>query len=153
MGKPNDLPAAKKHKSMDSDEDDEEPQNEPGTPFPSQPFVTVLPFNQGPAATSQGPVASANSDDEDTEKSDECGTGSLDSGRTVLYPDLHNLTDDEHWTATPVTHRYAAAAGFFLICDYGERRTTGYIQFDFCTKCAGITVPRRTDRRFQQHTS
>ena len=29
--KPNDLPVAKKHKSMDSDEDDEEPQNEPGT--------------------------------------------------------------------------------------------------------------------------
>ena len=44
--KPNDLPKAKKHNSMDADEDDEEPQNKPGT---SQPFVPVLPLNQGPA--------------------------------------------------------------------------------------------------------
>ena len=29
--KPHDLPKAKKHKPMDSDEDDEKPQNEPGT--------------------------------------------------------------------------------------------------------------------------
>ena len=37
--KPNDLPIAKKHKSTDSDEDDEEPQNEPGTSCTAQPFV------------------------------------------------------------------------------------------------------------------
>ena len=48
----------KKHKSMDSDDDDEEPQNEPGTSSTSQPFVPVLPLNQGPAASSQGPAAS-----------------------------------------------------------------------------------------------
>ena len=51
VGKPNDLPIAKRHKSMDSDEDDEEPQNEPGTSSTSQSFVPVLPLNQGPAAS------------------------------------------------------------------------------------------------------
>ena len=69
--KPNDPPIAKKHNSMDSDEDDEEPQNEPGTSSTSQPFVPVLPLNQGPTASSQGPAASANPDDENSESSDE----------------------------------------------------------------------------------
>ena len=56
---------------MDSDEDDEEPQSETGTSSSSQPFVPVLPLNQGPAASPQGPAASANSGDENTEYSDE----------------------------------------------------------------------------------
>ena len=67
VGKPNELPVAKKHKSMDSDDDDEEPQSETGTSFYSQPFVPVLHLNQGPAASSQGPVASDNSGDENCE--------------------------------------------------------------------------------------
>ena len=50
MRKPNGLPTAKKHKSMDSDEDNEEPQNEPGTSSTSQPFVPVLPLHQGQQA-------------------------------------------------------------------------------------------------------
>ena len=45
---------------MDSDEDDEEPQNEPGTSSNSQTTVPVLPLQQGPAA-------SANAGDEDRE--------------------------------------------------------------------------------------
>ena len=48
----NDLPVAKKHKSMDSEEVDEEPQNEPGTTSTSQPFQTRtiqnLKMNQEP---------------------------------------------------------------------------------------------------------
>ena len=123
--KPTDLPIAKKHKSMDSDEDDEEPQNEPGTSSTSQPFLPVLPLNQGPAASSQGPAASSNSDDENIEYSDEYSARSQDSGRTVLCPDLHILTNDEHWTVTPETNKFAAAAGI-LFSDYGDRRTTGY---------------------------
>ena len=78
----------KKHKSMDSDVDDKEPQNEPGTSSTSYPFVPVLRLNQGLAASSQGPAASANSDDENSEYSDEVCARSQDSGRTVLYPDL-----------------------------------------------------------------
>ena len=78
---PSELPKAKKHKSMDSDEDDEEAQNEPGTYSNSQPTVPVLPYSQRPAA-------SAISGDEDSEYSDEYGAQSQDSGRTVLYPDL-----------------------------------------------------------------
>ena len=103
----------KKHKSMDSDEDDEEPQSEPGTTSTSQPFVPVLPLNEGPAASSQRPAAGANSDDENSEYSGENSARCQDSGGTVLYPDLYILTNDEQWTVTPETHKYAAAAGSF----------------------------------------
>ena len=101
--KPNDLLIAKKkkHKSMDSDEDDEEPQKEPGTSSTSPPFVPLLPLNQGRAASSQGPAASANSDDENSEYSDGYSARSQDSGRTLLYPDLYIPTNGEHWTVTP----------------------------------------------------
>ena len=84
--------------SMDSDEDDEEPQNDPGTCPTSQPTVPVLPYYQGPAASSRGPAALDNSADEDSECSDEYSARSQASGRTVFYPDLYVLTNDEHWT-------------------------------------------------------
>ena len=84
---PSTPPKAKMPKSMDSDEDDEEPQNEPGTSSNSQPTVPVLPLHQrpeassqGPAASSQGPAASANSEDEDSEYCDE-----------LLYPEFYIL--------------------------------------------------------------
>ena len=111
--KPNDLPIAKKHKSMDSDADDGEPQNAPRTSSTSKPFVPVLPLNQGPAASSRGPAASANSGDEDSEYSDEFGARSQDSGRTVLYPDLYVLTNDEHWTVT-----FESCSRIILFCDH-----------------------------------
>ena len=38
---------------------------------------------------------------------------SHDSGRTVPYPDLYVLTNDDHRTMTPETHKCAAAAGSF----------------------------------------
>ena len=69
----------------------------------SQPIVPVLPLHQGPAAksqeptaSSQGPAAFDNSSVEDSEDSDEYCARSQDSGRTVFYPDLSVLTDDEH---------------------------------------------------------
>ena len=73
--KPSDLPKAKKHKPMDSDDVDEVPQNEPGTSSNTQPSAPVLPLQQGPAASSQGPSASTNSHDEDTDDDDEYGDG------------------------------------------------------------------------------
>ena len=73
----------------------------------------MLPLNQGPAATSQGPAASANSDDDNSEFCGEKSARCQDSGRTVLYPDLSILTNDDHWTVTPETHKYAGAAGSF----------------------------------------
>ena len=122
--KPSYLPKAKKHKLMDSDEEDEEPQNELGTSSNSQPMKPVLPLHQGPAASSQGPAASANSEDEDSEYSDDYSARSQDSGRTVLYPDLYVLTNDEHWTVTPETHKYASAAGSFcfVTTENGEQQ-------------------------------
>ena len=118
----------------DSDEDGEEPRNDTGTSSNTQPIVPVLNLQQGPAASSQGPSASANSEDEYTDDDDECGDGesgpaiqsarSHDSGRTVLYPDLCVLTDDEHWTVTPETHKYAAAAWTFcsVTTENGEQQ-------------------------------
>ena len=88
---------------MDSDEDDEEPQNEPGTFFNSQPTVPVPPYYERPAT-------SAICGDEDSEYSDEKSARSQDSGRTILFPDLYVLTNDEHWAITPETHKYATAA-------------------------------------------
>ena len=41
---------------MNSDEDDEKPQNEPGTSSDAQTTVPVLRLHQGPAANSQGPA-------------------------------------------------------------------------------------------------
>ena len=58
---------------FDSDEDDEEPQNEPGTSSNSQPAVPVLPYNSG---------------DEDSEYSDEHSAQSRDSEKALCYPDL-----------------------------------------------------------------
>ena len=97
--KPSDLPKAKKHKSMDSDEDDEVPQNEPGTSSNTQPRVPVLPLQSGArrgdttggqirsTTSSQGPSTSAtstssqrtststSSEDESTDNDDEHGEG------------------------------------------------------------------------------
>ena len=127
--KPSDLPQAKKHKLMakkPSDlpqEDDEEPQNEPRTSSNSQPMVPLLPLHQGPAASSQGPAAIPNIEDEVSEYSDEYSAQSQDSGRTVLHPDLYNLTDNECWTGTPESHKYAAAGSFsFVITENGEQQ-------------------------------
>ena len=81
---PSELPKAKKHKSMDSDEEDEEPQNEPGTSSNSQTTVPVLPLQQGPAASYQGPAAPDNSADEDSENSDEFSALRQDSEMTLF---------------------------------------------------------------------
>ena len=86
---PSDPPKAKKHKSVDSDEDDEEPQNEHGTSSNSQLAAPVLPKNLG---------------DEDSEYSDEHSAQSRDSEWTLSHPDLYVLTNDEHWAMTPETH-------------------------------------------------
>ena len=64
----------------------------------------------------------------------------------MLCPDLKILTNDEHWTVTPETHKFAAAAGI-LFSDYGDRRTTGFKQCDYDAKCADITVPQGSDRQ------
>ena len=97
---------------MDSDEDDEEPQNEPGTSSNYQPTVPVLPLHQRPAVSSQGPAAPDNSVDEDTE---------------------YVLTDDEHWSKTPETQKYAAAAGSFcfVTTENGDQQDI----------CKSITMP------------
>ena len=110
-------------------------------------------YQQRPAASSQGP--SANTDDDDERRDGESGPAiqsgrSHDSGRTVLYPDLCVLTNDEHWTVTPETHKYAAAAGSicFVTTENGE-------QHDICNLIIVSCVQRSLclDRRFQQHTS
>ena len=60
MSKPDGLPIAEKYKSMDSDEDNEEPQNEAGTSSTSQPFVPVLPLHQGQQAVHRDQLPAPN---------------------------------------------------------------------------------------------
>ena len=90
MEKPNGPPSASKHKSMDSDEDDEEPQNEPGT-----------------SSTSQAPTLMTKTVSIAMCTAHEVRT--LD-GYCATQIRSH-LIDDEHWTVTPETHKCAAAAG------------------------------------------
>ena len=87
------------------------PQKEPGTSSNSEPTVPVVPYNSG---------------DEDSEYSDEYSAQSWDSERTLFCPDLCVLTDDEHWTMTPETHIYAAAAGSFCfsMSEDGDQQDT-----------------------------
>ena len=98
---------------MDSDKDDEEPQNEPGTSSISLPIVPVLPYYQRLEASTQGPAVLDNSADEDSEFSNEYISQSQDSEGTLYDPDLYFLTDDEHRTMTPEIHKYAVEAGSF----------------------------------------
>ena len=91
-------PKVKKHNSTDSEKDDEEPQKEPRTSSNTQPIGPILPSYSG---------------DGDSEYSEEYSAQSQDSGRTVPYPDLYVLTNEEHWTMTLATHKYAAAVGSF----------------------------------------
>ena len=75
--------------------------------------------------SAQRTSTSTSSEDESTDNDDEHGEGesgpaiqsarSHDSRRTVLYPDLYVLTNDEHWTMTPEAHKYATAAGSFCL--------------------------------------
>ena len=126
---------------MDSDEGDEDPQNEPGTSSTSQPTAPVLPYHQGQAENSQGQTIFDNSANEDSEYSDECTAQSQDSERTVYNSDLYVLTDDEHWTMTPETHKYAAATGSFcVVTTENGWRTPRHMQLDHYAVCTAISV-------------
>ena len=67
-----------------------------------------------------------------TEKSDEYSAQSQDSARTVLYPDLHILTNGELWTVTPEKHKYAAAARSFCFATTEEGEKAGCVQRSLC---------------------
>ena len=98
---------------------------------PLQPLHLIIKDQQ--PASSQGPAASAISGDEVSEYGDEYSAESQDSGRTVPYPDLYVLSNAEHWTTTPETHKYAAAVGSFcfVTTENGDEQ-------DICTF---ITMP------------
>ena len=53
--------------------------------------------------------------------------------RTLFCPDLYVLTNDEHWTMTPETDKYAAAAGSFCVVTTENR--------DQQDTCNLITMP------------
>ena len=123
---------------MDSDEDDGEPQNAPGTSSNSQPTVPVLHLQPSPAANAQGPADI--SVDEDSEYSDEYRAQSQDSQRTQYYPDLYVLTNDELWTMTPET-QVCSIRWIFYFRDYRKWRSTGHMQLDHFAVCTTIIVP------------
>ena len=62
--------------------------------------------------------------------------------RTVLYPDLYVLTDGEHWTMTPETHKCAAAAGSFCFVTAEIGDPQGHMQIDHCAVCTTIILPQ-----------
>ena len=130
-------PKAKKCKFTDSDEDDCTSTTLPVPPLYQGPAAS----SQGPAASSQGPAASANAGDEDSEYSDEYSAQSQDSGRTVLYSDLHVVIHCEHWAMTPETHKYAAAAGSFCFVTTGNGRQQDIYKFDHFAVPTTIIVP------------
>ena len=72
--------------------------------------------------------------DEDSEYSDEYSAQSRDSEKALYYPDLYVLTNDEHWTMTPETHKKAAAAAGSFCFSMTENRE----QQDICNL---ITMP------------
>ena len=101
-----------------------------------------------------------NSGDEDSEKNDESSAQRQNSERTLYDPDLHVLTNDEHWTMTPDTHKYAAAAGSFCfsMTENGEQQdickliTMPCVQRSLCLHGATndfdnikVEVPKRVD--------
>ena len=135
-------PKTKKYKPMNSDENDEEAQNGAGTSSNPQPTVSVLPHHQGSAASSQGPAASAISDDEDSEHSDEYSAQSQDSGRTVLYPDLCVLTNDEHWAMTSKKHKYEQQNHFVFWLSKMKNHKT-YIIWSLCPRNNNHYTPMR----------
>ena len=127
----------KKYKPMNSDEDDEEPRNPSATSSNAQPIAPALPYNSG---------------DEDSEFSDEYSADSQDSGRTVFYPDLHAMTNDEHWTRTP-DFQVCSSDWIILLFNNWTRKTTRQMQFDYYAVCATIILPQWSDPRLRQHKS
>ena len=83
------------------------------------------------------PVLSFYTGDEDSECCDAYCAQSRDSENALYHPDLYVLTNDEHWTMTPETHKYAAAAGSFCfsMTENGEQQ-------DICNLIIMPCVPR-----------
>ena len=92
--------------------------------------------DQQPVRKDQMPVQFLVSD-EDSEYSDEFCAQCQDLQRTLHYPDLYVLTNDEHWTVTPETHKYAAAARSFYFVT-----TDNKDQHDICNLVTMLSVQR-----------
>ena len=108
---PSDLPSAKKHKPMDSDEDDEEPRNEPGT---SSTFQPVIPVTTSASRTSSQFARTCCQCKLWWWRQWVFAMNKVHKARTPKgLCSLYVLTNDVHWTVTPETHKYAAAARSF----------------------------------------
>ena len=94
---PSEPPKAKKHRSIDSDEHEEEPQHKY--------FLVIQVMKTVNTAMKKS-------------------AQSRDSENALYHSDLYVLTNDEHWTVTPETHKYAAAAGSFCfpMTENGEQQ-------------------------------
>ena len=95
-----------------------------------------------------------------TEYSDEYSAQSQNSERTLFCPDLYVLTNDEHWTMTPETHKYPAAAGSlgFSMTENGKQQDICHLITMWCAQrslCLNgatndfdnikVEVPKRVD--------
>ena len=79
-------------------------------------------------------------DSEESENSDEYSAQNQDSGRTVFDPDRYVLTNEEHGTMTPATHKICRNGWIVLLFNSWKWRATRCMQFDHHDECATIIV-------------
>ena len=127
----------KKHKSMDSDEDDEELQKTPNL-FKLLTHCTSTSCSSRTDSKFSRTSRPDNFVDEDTEYSYENSARCQDSEKTLFHPDLYVSTNDEHWTMPPEKHKYAAAAGTFCFMTTENGDTTGSLHHVHHALCATI---------------
>ena len=88
--KPSHLPKAKKHEPMDSDEDDQVPQNEPGTSSNTQLPEPVSPLQSGSTSSSHGPSTSSQRTSTSTSSEDESARIDDDHGEGESGPAIQS---------------------------------------------------------------
>ena len=110
--------------------------------------VPVLPLQSGSTSSSHGPSTRTSSKDEFADNDHEHGEENLaqqykvhEVVTTVLHPDLHVLTNVEHWTMTPEAHKHAAAAKSFCFVTTENGEQTDICNYRVCSDhCASMEL-------------
>ena len=90
---------------------------------------------------------------EDSEYGDEKRAQKSRLEKALYFPNLYVLTNDEHWTMTPETHKNAAAAGSFCFSMTENREQQDICNFIIMPCVQRSLCPNGADQRFRQHES